>query len=139
MDQLSSRLKQITSELKDYLETRIDLLVLNTTEQISQWIGLSVQRIVGFTLLGTGLFFCMIAAAIFLGELLGKAYLGYLIVSIPILLIGLIFVLAKPFGIASSIQKQMMKGILESTAEEEEAMNLKLPEHKENVLQEGDK
>ncbi len=133
MDQLSSRLKQITSELKEYLETRIDLLVLNIGDQISAWVGLSTQKIIGYLILSFGLLFASIALAIYLGDLLNNEALGYLIVSIPLLILGLIFAFSKPFGIASSVQKQLMSGILKAIEEEKPAPNktLKLPENKE--------
>ena len=133
MDQLNSRLKQITSELKEYLETRIDLLVLNVGDQISAWVGLSTQKIIGYLTLSFGLFFASIALAIYLGDLLQNEALGYLIVSVPLLLIGLIFAFAKPFGIASSVQKQLMSGILKAIEEEKPvSKKLKLPEPKNN-------
>ncbi|MBO6523988.1 MAG: phage holin family protein [Balneolaceae bacterium] len=132
MDQLSSRLKQITSELKEYLETRIDLLVLNVGDQISAWVGLSTQKIIGYLILSFGLLFASIALAIYLGDLLQNEALGYLIVSIPLLILGLIFAFAKPFGIANSVQKQLMSGILKAIEEEKPgSKKLKLPEHKE--------
>lgn len=132
MDQLSSRLKQITSELKEYLETRIDLLVLNVGDQVSAWIGLSTQKVIGYLILSFGLLFASIALAIYLGDLLQNEALGYLIVSVPLLILGLIFAFAKPFGIANSVQKQLMSEILKAIEEEKpSSKELKIPEHKE--------
>lgn len=131
MDQLGSRLKQLSSELRDYLETRIDLLVLNVGDQITQWIGHSIQKIIGLVVIGVGIFFAMIAAAIFIGEYFQNEAIGYLIISVPLLLIGLILALAKPFGIAKTIQKQLMEGILEALDDEKTEKNLALPEPKE--------
>lgn len=119
MDQLNSRLKQITGELKEYLETRINLLVLNVGEQVTGWVGISTQKIIGYTVLGCGLFFAALAGAFFLGDLLENDALGFLIVSLPLLLIGVIFALAKPFGIANSIQRQLMAGVIKSIEEGE--------------------
>ena len=136
MDQLGSRIKQITSELKEYMETRIDLLVLNVGEQITAWVGLSTQKVIGFLILSFGLLFASMALAIYLGELLENEALGYLIVSAPLLLLGLIFAFSKPFGIAGSVQKQLMSGILKALEEEKStSKKLELPEpkDKENV------
>ena len=57
MDQLSQRIKQTTNELKDYLETRFELLVLNVSERVTLWIGKTVQQLIGFTVLGAGILF----------------------------------------------------------------------------------
>ncbi|RNC80025.1 MAG: hypothetical protein ED557_12910 [Balneola sp.] len=128
MDQLNTRLKQITGELKEYIETRINLLVLNVGEQVTGWVGISTQKIIGFTVLGCGLFFAAIALAFYLGDLLEDDALGFLVVSLPLLLIGVIFAFSKPFGIAKSIQRQLMSGVIKSIEEDEEQEALQLSE-----------
>lgn len=128
MDQLSSRLKQLSSELREYIETRIDLLVLNVSDQVTGWVSSSIQKIIGFSIIGSGLFFGMIALSIYLGELLHNEAIGYAIVALPLLLIGLILAFSKPFGITKTIQKQLMVGVLESLEEDKEKITLKLKE-----------
>ena len=130
MDPLGSKIKQITGELREYLETRIDLLSINIGEQVSLWVGITTQKIVGFTIIGCGLFLGCIALAIYLGDVLGHEALGYVAVAAFLLVIGLIFLIAKPFGIASSIQKQIMAGVLK-TIDHENPKKLELPEPKE--------
>lgn len=129
MDQLGNRVKQISNELREYLETRIDLLVLTVSDKITQWIGHSFQRVLGYSILGLGLMFAMIGLAIWLGELLNNPALGYVIVSLPLLLVGMIFAFSKPMGIAKSVQRQFMAEILKSL-EEEKSTELQLPESK---------
>lgn len=137
MDQLGSRLKQITTDLKDYLETRIDLMVLNVSEQVTLWIGQSVQKLIGFTVVGVGLGFGMVALAIYLGQVLGNPAVGYAVIALPLLIIGLFFSTSKPRGIAKSIQNQFMTEILKALDEEKEKeMPLKLPESKNGHHQE---
>jgi len=114
MDQLGQRLKQLSGELKSYFETRLDLFVINVGEQITAWVGASVQKIVGYVFLGVGLFFGLISAAIYIGDLLDEPALGYLIVGTPIVLIGIVLVAMKPGAFARNIQQQIMKDILKS-------------------------
>jgi hypothetical protein len=114
MDQITDRIKQLSNELKEYVETRLDLMVLNIGEQVTLWLGESIQKLIGYTVLGVGLFFGMIALAIYLGEVLGNAALGYLVTAAPLILIGFILAMAKPKGVARSIQNQFMEGILKS-------------------------
>ncbi len=134
MDQLGSRIKQITSELKEYMEARVDLLVLNIGEQITYWLGESLQKLIGFTILGVGLFFAMIALAIFLGEVLENVALGYLIVSAPLILLGIIFSAAKPRGLARTIQNQFMDGIIKSLEKKGTKEKLQLPKEQQKQL-----
>ncbi len=137
MDQIGSRIKQITSELKEYMETRIDLLVLNVGEQVTAWIGLSTQKVIGFFTISCGLIFASIALAIYLGDVLENQALGYLIVSAPLILLGMILAFFKPFGIAGSVQKQLMAGILKALEEDKSSTKtLKLPEPKEKETSE---
>ncbi len=135
MDQLGSRLKQLSNELREYVETRIDLLVLTVGDQVSQWIAKSTQKIIGFSVIGCGLFFGMIALAIYLGDLLNNEAIGYLIVAGFLLIIGLVLFIAKPFGIAKSIQKQLMAGILKALEDEQTSEKLVIKEPKK--LQQG--
>jgi len=114
MDQLGQRLKQLSGELKSYFETRLDLFVINVGEQITAWVGASAQKIVGYVFLAVGLFFGLISAAIYIGDLLNEPALGYLIVGTPIVLIGIVLVAMKPGAFARNIQQQIMKDILKS-------------------------
>ncbi|MBO6792383.1 MAG: phage holin family protein [Balneolaceae bacterium] len=119
MDQLNSRLKQITNELKQYFEARIDLLVLNIGENITGWLGSSIQKLIGFVVLGVGGLFGLIALAIWLGDVIGNEAMGYLVVAFPLMLIGALLAFAKPGKIAHGIQNQFMDGILKSIEKEE--------------------
>ena len=133
MDQFGSKIKNISSDLKEYLETRINLIVLNVGDQITQWVGHSIQKIIGLTILGCGLLFVFIAIAIYLGELLNNEAIGFLIVSAPLLLLGIIFLFIKPVGLAKTIQGQLMSGILDAIDEKKDDTKLVLKERNELV------
>ena len=129
MDLFSERLKKITNELKSYMEARIDLLVLTLGEQVTQWVGDSIQKFVGYIILGTGFLFALIALAFYLGELplINSEALGFLIVAGGLLLIGIIFAFATPKRISRSIQQQMMEGVLKAIDKNEAEKQPQLP------------
>lgn len=137
MEQLNSRVKQITNELKQYVEIRLDLLVLNIGEQVTKWLGESIQKLIGFTILAIGLFFGMMALAIYLGDLLQNAALGYGIVAAPLILIGLLLASSKPKGVARSIQNQFMDGILKSIEKKSDSNTDQLSSTNQKVLKES--
>lgn len=137
MDQLNSRIKLITSELKQYVETKIDLMVINYSNQIAGWLGASIQKLIGFIILSIGLFFSFIGLAIYLGELLDNLFVGYLIVGIPMMLIGLLLASLKPKRIAKGIQNQFMEGVLDSVDKKQNDSLDQLPEPKEKELVQG--
>ena len=130
MDQLGHRLKQLTVELKEYIETRLELLLLDFSEQITSWLGQTIQNTVGILLLAIGFFFGAFALAIYLGDVLGNESLGYLIVSIPFLLIGTIFAVTSSKGLATKVQNQFMKEVIKAIDQKEEKAK-QLPEKSE--------
>lgn len=127
MDQFSSRIKQLTNELKEYFEIKLNLAVLNIGEQLSRLLGESIQKLVGYIIIGVGSFFGLIALAIYLGDLLNNEAIGYAIIALPLFIIGLFLILSK--GIAKGIQNKFMGEVLKAL-EDDEAEVLKLPESK---------
>ncbi len=134
MEDVGSRIKKITSELKQYVETRIELSVLNIGDKVSYLIGQSIQQLFGFAILGLGLVFGLTALSIYLGDLLDKEWAGYAIVASPFILIGLIFVIAKPKSIARKIQQQILAeflGTLPQQQQDQKQLALKENEKKQ--------
>lgn len=104
-DQLGRRLRTISADLKLYFEKRMELVMLNAGEYISGWMAASVQRAAGAFLLLGGVSFLLVALAIYLGRVLGSPSLGFVIVSFPLLLIGILFIYLKPNGITRHLQQ----------------------------------
>ena len=121
MDPLGNLLKQISTDIKEYVEARIDLLFLSVSDTITKWIGQSVQRIIGLSVVLLGFIFALTAAAIALGEWLDNHWLGYLIVSLPLLIVGSILMLSRPGSLSKGIQKQLMSDLLRSLDEKEKS------------------
>lgn len=138
MDHLGSRIKNISSELKEYLETRINLIVLNIGDQVTQWIGLSLQKLIGLLIIGCGFLFALIGLAIYLGELLNNSAIGFIAVSTPLFIIGFIFILIKPIGLAKTVQEQLMSGILDALEEKKDDSKLALTEKKDRLQTKDD-
>ncbi|MFN1834078.1 phage holin family protein [Balneola sp. MJW-20] len=112
MDHLGERIKNISSEIKDYVETRLELTVINISERSTWWVGKGIQRMVGFSIFGVGMLFVLFALAIWLGDLLDNTYLGYLIVSAPLLIIGGYFAFTSSHSFAKKIQYEIMDDII---------------------------
>jgi hypothetical protein len=119
MDDLGKRIKHVTHELKEYVEKRMELTILNISGGITYWVGRSVQSLVGYTILGLGLVFALIAISIYLGDLVGEQWAGFAIVSTPIIIAGLILVVVKPKSMVKKIQDQMLDELLTSLEEKE--------------------
>ncbi len=137
MDDIGSRIKHITHELKEYIETRLELTILNFGDRMTYVIGKSVQQISGYAIFALGLVFAMTALAIYLGDLIGAEWAGYAIVASPFLLIGLYFILTKSPFIAQSIQEQILSDLLESFQEEKKDTPLKQLSNRDNIKKES--
>lgn len=118
MEDLGHRIKHITAELKEYVETRLELVFLNIGDRITYLIGQSIQSLLGFTILAIGLIFGMTALAIYLGELLDERWAGYAIVGTPFLILGLIFIFSKPRFITRRIQNQILSELMAAFEED---------------------
>ncbi len=132
-DRIVHRLKAITADLKQYLEKRIELLLLTVGEQYSRWIAESVQRLAGIFLLLGALIFLLVALAIYLGELLDNESLGYVLVSLPLLIAGAMLFYLKPGRLAGNLQQhfedELVKAITPDKKKDKKPLNL--PEAKE--------
>ncbi|MEX0846103.1 MAG: phage holin family protein [Balneolaceae bacterium] len=137
MDDLGSRIKHITNELKDYVETQMELTFLNFSDKVTYLIGQSVLQLIGYAILGIGLVFAMTSLAIYLGEILEEPWAGYLIIASPFIIIGLIFIIGKPKSVAKRIQNQLLADVIDSLNESEEELK-QLPV-KENQSKESEK
>lgn len=114
MEDLGSRIKQVSRELKHYVETRLELTLLNFGDKVSYLIGQSIQQLVGYAILLLGLIFGLTSLAIYLGEILDERWAGYAIVAAPFIILGLIFVMVKPKSIARKIQDQILAEFLDT-------------------------
>ncbi len=113
-DQLGKRLRTITADLKLYLEKRIELTMLNFGELVSGLMAASVQRGIGVFLLLGGVCFLLFALAIYLGDLLNSRSLGYVLVSLPLLLVGFMFLYLKPNSVFEQIQQRFEDEVIKS-------------------------
>ncbi|MDZ7659276.1 phage holin family protein [Fodinibius sp.] len=130
-DQFGKRLRAITADLKLYLEKRIELTMLNIGEAISGLMAASVQRGIGVFLLLGGLCFLLFALAIYLGDLLESRSLGYVLVSLPLLLVGGLFMYLKPKSVFKQLQHRFENEVIKSIEQNGETVKETLKIEKE--------
>ncbi len=129
-DNLGERFRTITGDLKLYIEKRIELLLLNIGEQYSRWMAESLQKVTGILLLFGASVFLLVALAVYLGELLDSPSLGYVIVSLPLVVTGIFLVYLKPKSFTEKLQEQFESELIRALGEngENEKETLNLPE-----------
>lgn len=132
MDQLTQRIKQVSNELKGYVETRIELLILNLSDKGTLWLGDLIQHTFNLVILGTGLLFGLIALGFYLGELLNSMPAGFGIIGGFLFLVGLILILSKPKSISRKIQSQIMHDVIEALDAKKDTEEIKFLEENKN-------
>lgn len=135
-DQIGNRLKTISTDVKLYIEKRIELLLLNIGERLSQWAAESVHKLIGISLLVLGAIFTLTTLAIFLSDILNNPTLGFLIVSVFLLLLGGMSYYLKPHRFSDYLQHQFESEVLKVLSlngEKQKKKSEELPESAEQV------
>lgn len=104
----------LTDEIRLYIEKRVQLLTLTLSEQLSEIVAISFQKLIGLLLLAGGVFFIWFAFGFYLGELIGSIGLGFLIVSLPLLIAGYIFMNHKSASLTHRIQGAIISKSMKS-------------------------
>lgn len=96
----------------DYLETRLELLKLQAVNKSSDVTSSVVSRIPIFAIITFAVFLLNIGIALFIGELLEKLYLGFLIVAGFYCLVALLLHVFRKAWIKDPISTILIKKML---------------------------
>lgn len=113
-DQIGQRLKTISTDIKLYVEKRIELLLLNVGERLSQWAAESIHKLIGISLLLLGAIFLLVTLAIFLGDVFDNLTLGFLSVSLLLLIVGGMSYYLKPHSFSDYLQDQFESEVMKA-------------------------
>ena len=108
----------LTSEVRLYIEKRVELLTLTIAEQVSLIAAQTIQQIIGLLLLGGAAFFLWFALSFLLGQWIGNIGLGFLIMSVPLFIGAFIFSSRKSKKVTDSIQADILKKTLQGVNKE---------------------
>ena len=113
MENQSSSVETLLDRFKSYAETRIELLKLKAVDKSTSFLSLMISMIVlgwvamiCFTLLNIGL-------ALWLGDLLGKSYYGFFIVTLFYIITGIIIYSFKDKWLKAPVSNLMIKNLLD--------------------------
>lgn len=110
-------LKKIAADLKEYTESRLQLMVLKGGERISVIIAESVQNIIVLLVAVIGIGLLLLSLSFYVGELTGSTALGFFIVAAAALMFSGGMMLFKPKGIKQRIHSRIMRELLEGLDE----------------------
>ena len=109
MENTREDLDNLINDVKDYAETRIALGKLKTIDKGTQIAGVLTVGVFVSIFILLFLFFISITVALVLATLLGKLYLGFLIVGSTYLLLGLLVYLKRDSWIRIPISNFLIK------------------------------
>lgn len=112
-DRIRNRLKNISTDVKRYLEKRFELFVITAGEHYSEVAAKLVQKGAGLFLLAIAFIFLLIALAEFVGALIKSQSLGYVIVSIPLIIVGVLLFKLKPQSFNKKVQIEMEENVIQ--------------------------
>jgi len=112
--EISEGIKEISRDVRIYVEKRFELFSLTISEQISFILADSLQRVIGFLLLAGGFIFLWLALGFYLGELLQSNSIGFLLSSLPLLIAGFLFLKIQPVSVTKQIQSDILKQMMDT-------------------------
>jgi hypothetical protein len=106
--------KKLEDEIREYIEKRIQLISINISEQISLMIAHSFQRLFGVLVLAMAVFFVWFAIGFFLSGLLDSHSAGFALASVPLFIIGFIFLNKKSKRFTERIQAELIGKVIQN-------------------------
>ena len=102
---ISKRFKALSSSLTKYIENRLELSAIESGEHLSVFLANLAHQLSGLVIFSCGLLFILLALGVYLGDVLNSMSLGLVLVSLPLFLLGALFVNMKPRSLTSSLKR----------------------------------
>jgi len=113
MENQSGPVELLVEKVKDYAETRIELLRLKAIDKSSSFLSLLIAMIVVILVGFISFMILSVGLALLLGDLLGKAYYGFFIVAGIYLITGLVLYSTRDKLLKSPMANSMIKKLMD--------------------------
>lgn len=113
MNSLKNQFSELWIKVQNYIYTNIELYKLKSVEKISSLLSSFVSIAILFVFAISATLFASIAFALWLGELYGKFYFGFLIVSCIHILVFIIGYFNRRKLIKNPLRNRIIKKLLE--------------------------
>ena len=109
----TSQVEALLEKVKDYIETRIELLKLKAIDKSSGILSTIISFLVLFIFSILFVILFSIGLALLIGDLLGKYYYGFFIVAALYIIIGLVVFYGRNKWIKPTVEKGMINSFLD--------------------------
>jgi hypothetical protein len=121
MDSITTNIELLYKKAKDYADINMELIKLNSIDKIADVLSSLVSRIVIFMFVVMFVLLVNIALSLYLGELLGKDYLGYAVVAVIYLLLIIVINSSKDALIKTPLTNLVIAKLLKSKSKSNES------------------
>ena len=109
----STPVESLVDSVKDYVDTRLDLLKLKGIDKSSSFLSLLISMLVIILIGFLSVIFLSIGIALLLGDLLGNSYYGFFIVTGLYVITGLVLYSSREKLLKTPIANSMIKKLME--------------------------
>ena len=120
MEKAFAKADELADTIKDYVNSRVESVKLNAAEKSSAAISFMVAGMVAAGVFLLFFIFISIALAIGLGEWIGNAWLGFLVVACLHLLVGILVWVAREKLIQLPVMNAFIKHLFKSPDEKDQ-------------------
>ncbi len=106
-------LEELFTKLKDYAETRVDLVKLIAINKVSGFMSTVISMIILLMILFTTILCISIGLAVWIGQLLGATYYGFFIVAGLYLIVGLVLYVNRGNILKEPVSNRLIKEMMD--------------------------
>lgn len=110
-EKVKTYIDNVADDLRDIAQLELELLKVKATKTVGLKGSEVLSKLILIIMFSTMLFLSMVTLALYLGELLGKWYLGFGVISLAYLLLFLIFAVFKQTLLKKPICNSIIKNI----------------------------
>lgn len=123
MENTATRIEMLYESAKQYADTNVELLKLNAIDKTADVLSSLVSRLAFIMIVAMFTIFVNISIGLYLGNLLGAYYLGFLIVSFFYLILAIFMYFLSAKMIKEPIANLVIQKLLKSKKAEKSANN----------------
>jgi len=107
-----THLEELVDQVKDYIDTRSELIILKTTQKVSSASGIAVSYLICIFLSVMVLVLLSIGAALWIGKALGDSFSGFFLIAGFYIVLLLIFYLGRTNLVKKPVANKIIDEIL---------------------------
>lgn len=113
MENKPTNVEELFYKLKDYADTRLDLLKLKGINKASGFLSTLITSVILLVLLAMVLLCITIGVALFIGALLGKTYYGFFVVAGVYIIIGFVLYSSRNKMLKTPISNKLIEELID--------------------------